>query len=157
MTQNNSAHLPPRGVPLSSVETSPVHEAGSVLIRSEEQDFRVLASGQVDNLLLDSGRLTGNEQVDDGVDKVFEAQGKVGIEVGQDGRLGTAFDNEAVSAVHGVRVSKPSNQSSCDSELTSSAGYWPRRKPRRTRSSRSWHSPPCLAIERLGHHLERRP
>jgi hypothetical protein len=79
------------------VETSPVHETGSVLIGTEEQDFRVLASGQVDDLLLDSGRLTGNEQVDDGIDKVFEAQGEVGIEVGQDGRLGTAFDDEAVS------------------------------------------------------------
>lgn len=41
--------------------------------------------------------------------------------------------------------------------LTSFAGCWPTRKPRRTRSSRSWHSPPCLAIGRLGHHLARRP
>jgi hypothetical protein len=97
-TQDNPTHLPPGGVPLSSVETSPVHEAGSVLIRSEEQDLGVLASGQVDNLLLDSGRLTGNEQVNDGVDKVLEAQGEVGIEVGQDGRLGTTFDDKAVSA-----------------------------------------------------------
>jgi len=94
--------LPPRGVPLSGVETSPVHETGSVLIGTEEQDLGVLASGQVDNLLLDSGRLTGNEQVDDGVDKVFEAQGEVGIKVGQDGRLGTAFDNEAVFLLLGT-------------------------------------------------------
>ena len=88
-----TAYLPPRRVSLASVETSPVHKTGSVLVGSKEQDLGVLASRQVDDLFLDAGRLTGNEQVDDGVDKVFKAEGKVGIEVGQDGSLGTSFDD----------------------------------------------------------------
>ena len=88
-----ATHLPPRGVPLSGVETSPVHETGSVLVGPKEQDLGILASGKVDDLFLDSRGLTGNEQVDDGVDKVFKAEGKVGIEVGQDGSLGTSFDD----------------------------------------------------------------
>ena len=124
MTQDDSAHLPPGSVPLSGMETSPVHETGSVLIRSEEQDLGILASGQVDNLLLDSGRLTGNEQVDDGVDKVFEAQGKVCIEVGQDGRLGTAFDDEAVSACGNLGLASQATnlRAILDSLLLLSAG-----------------------------------
>jgi len=79
------------------VETGPVHETGSVLVRTKEQDLRILSTREVHDLLLDTGRLSGNQQVDDGIDKVLKAQRKVGIEVGQDSRLGTTFDNETVS------------------------------------------------------------
>jgi hypothetical protein len=91
-----TTHLPPRRIPLSSVETSPVHETGSVLVRTKEQDLRVLSTGKVHDLLLDTRRLSGNQQVDDSIDKVLKAQRKVGIEVGQDSRLGTTFDDETV-------------------------------------------------------------
>lgn len=79
------------------METGPVHETGSVLVRTKEQDLRILSTREVHDLLLDTGRLSGNQQVDDGIDKVLKAQRKVGIEVGQDSRLGTTFDNETVS------------------------------------------------------------
>lgn len=51
---------------------------------------------QVNNLLFDSGRLAGQEQVDDRIDIFLKANARSSSDVGQDDTFGTAFGNVLV-------------------------------------------------------------
>lgn len=73
------------------------------LVGAKEQDLGLGSARHVDNLSLDTGGLTGKQQVDDRVDKLFKAQLERGTQVWQDGSLGTTFDNQAVLLLLGAR------------------------------------------------------
>ncbi|KAI3480571.1 hypothetical protein L1887_57291 [Cichorium endivia] len=81
--------LPPGRAPSASVLGGKVHEVGGSLIGAEEEDL--LLAEQVDDLLLDSGRLALDEQVEDGIDVLFKGELGVGIKRGQDGALCATF------------------------------------------------------------------
>lgn len=66
------------------------------LVRTKEENLGLGAAGDVDNLALDTRSLTGNQQVDDRIHKLFKAQLEGSAQVGQDGSLGTTFHDQAV-------------------------------------------------------------
>lgn len=59
--------LPPRSVSGTSMLSRPVHKVGSVLIGAKEENLRVGAVADIDNLTLDTRGLAGDEKVDDGL------------------------------------------------------------------------------------------
>lgn len=65
--------FPPFGAPDPGMFGRPVDEMGGILIGTHEQNL-VLAM-QVDDGVFDSGRVTGEEQIQDGVDVFFECDG----------------------------------------------------------------------------------
>jgi hypothetical protein len=95
--------LPPRSTSRSSVVGSPVHEVGGVLVGTEEEDLGVGSTADVDNGALDTGALTGQQEVDDRVDVLVEALGVVGVDVGQNGTLGSTLRDILVLEVLGRR------------------------------------------------------
>ena len=64
--------------------------------RGREGTHDLLLAVQVDDLVLDAGRLAGQEQIEDGVDELAENDLRVGAEVGQDGALGAALGDVLV-------------------------------------------------------------
>jgi hypothetical protein len=95
----------------------PVHQVRRVLIRTKEEDLGVFSARSVDDRSLDTGRLTGNEQVDDGlrvsvrtaglqkvtyVDVSLKRLLEVGIELRKDSTLGTSLWNILVFCISSV-------------------------------------------------------
>lgn len=68
-----------------ALTSSPVHHVGGTLIRAKEQELWLAV--QVNDGLLDSGGLTRNEQVDDGIDVFFEASSWFSAEPADQGQL----------------------------------------------------------------------
>lgn len=80
-----------KGQYTSSFFAAPTH-----LVGAKEQDLGLGSTRHVNNLSLDTWCLTWKQQVDDGVDELFEAQLERGAQVGQDGGLGTTLHDQTV-------------------------------------------------------------
>ena len=95
---------------------SPIHEIGRVFIWTKEENLRVFSSRDIDDWALDTGRLTGDQQINDGlrgqqcsmmiilcrvthVDGSLEGLLEVGIELRKDGSLGSSFGDILVLCI----------------------------------------------------------
>lgn len=83
--------LPPRRRPSTSVVSSPVHELGSVLVGTKEENLGILSARNVNDGPLNTRASSWKQKVDDRVDVLLEALGIVGIESWENGTLGTTL------------------------------------------------------------------
>lgn len=91
--------LPPGSATRASVLSSPVDELSSVLIRTQEEDL--LLAVKVDNGVLDTGGLGGQEKIKDTIDVLLESLASTVLLLGvqEDNTLGTTLRDILVLAL----------------------------------------------------------